>query len=211
MKNLKRLTAVLLTAAMMIGMTGCAMGGKLAPKKLADSAKKYGAEEVKDAEDFADMIEEGEDLEDGAYITASGKDVKDILKASDVTSDLYDSSITNATLVVVGDNEDNTAAFLFAFTFSSKKDAQDFYDDCVEDIEDMDDSGYDFDSDDGEENGVSYYVGVADAGFYGVSEGVYLSGKTVFIVLGVGSDVDDCNDIIDDIGSCYDVVLPSEL
>lgn len=210
MKNLKKLTAVALTAAMMLSMTGCA-GGKLAPKTLASSAKKYGAEEYKDADEFADLIEDGDDLEDGAYITASGKDVKDILKANDVTSDLYDSSINGATIVVVADKDDDSGAFMFAFSFSSKKDAESFYDDCVEDIEDMEDSGYDFDTDDGEEGGITYYVGTADVGFYGVSEGVYMSGKTVFVILGVGSDIGDVNDIFDDIASCYDIVLPSEL
>lgn len=210
MKSFKKLTAIALTAVMAFGMAGCT-GGKLSPKTLAASAKDYGAEEYKDADDFSDLMEDGDDLEDGAYITASGKDVKDILKSNDVSEALYDSSITAATIVVVADKEENTGAFLFAFSFSSAKDAEAYYEECVEDIEDMDDSGYDFESDDGEENGVTYNVAVADAGFYGVSEGVYLSGKTVFVVLGVGSDIGDCNDIIDDIGSCYDVVLPSEL
>ena len=84
MKDLKKAAAVVLTAVMAANLAGCAMGGKLSPKKLISSAKKYGCEEIKDADDFAAMIEDGEDLEDGAYITVSGNDSKDIFKSNDV-------------------------------------------------------------------------------------------------------------------------------
>lgn len=157
------------------------------------------------------MMEDGDDLEDGAYITASGKDVKDILKSNDVTSGIYDKSITAATICVVADKDGGNGVFLMAFSFGSKDDAEAFYEDRAEEFEDLEDSAYDYDSDDGEENGITYTVASAEAWAFYYTGGAYLSGKTVFVVIGVAEDLDDANDIIDDIASCYDIVLPSEL
>ena len=83
MKNIKKIVAAGLVLSMSLSMAGCMGGGKLAPSKLAASAKKNGCELYKDADDFADDIEEDDDIEDGIYITVSGSDVKDILKTND--------------------------------------------------------------------------------------------------------------------------------
>ena len=212
MKNLKKIAALALTASMMFSMAGCAMGGKLSSKKLIASAKDYGCEEIKDADDFAEMIDEGEDLEDGAYITVDGKDAKDIFKANDIIDGLYDSSIKSTTFVVIADEELNNAAFLVCMTFANKKDAQDYYDDQVEDVEDIEDSGYDVELDDGEEKGVTYTCVNGDTGLFLVSEGLYVSGSNVYAIVGFGyGGSDDYEDFIEDIGGCYDVMLPTEL
>lgn len=211
MKNLKKIAAVVLAATMAVNVAGCAMGGKLSPKTLSSAAKKYGAEEIKDPDEFSDMMEDGEDFEDGAYITAAGKDVKDILKGNDVTDGIYDKSIASATVCVVADPDKGYGVFLMSFSFKSKEDAQDFYDERAEEFEDLEDSSYDYDSDDGEENGITYVVASAETYAFYYTGGAYLSGKTVFVAIGVAEDIDDANDIIDDIAADYDLVLPSEL
>ena len=206
MKNLKKIAALVLTASMVFSMTGCA-GGKLSAKKLTAAAKKMGAEQYKDMDDFEDLDED--EIEDGVYITASGKDAKHFLKDNDLTEDFYDDSIKNVTIFAIGEEEDYEVLVL-NFTFSSKKDAEDFFDDRVDEFEDYCDNDY-AEHDDGEENGISYDVCVIDAGYLGVTAGAYWSGNTVVVVYGVAEDVDDAVDAIDDIASCYDIVLPSEL
>ena len=210
MKNIKKIVAAGLVLSMSLSMAGCMGGGKLAPSKLAASAKKNGCELYKDADDFADDIEEDDDIEDGIYITVSGSDVKDILKTNDFTKDLYDKSIKNATIVYYSD-EDEYGAFIVSFTFGSKKDAQDYYDDVLDEFEDNEDKCADTDSDDGEKNGISYFVYEGSAGWYRLAEGVYINGKTVVVIVGAGLGNDDYNDVIDDVAGCYDIVLPSDL
>lgn len=212
MKNLKKAAAIVLTAVMALNMAGCAMGGKLSPKKLSSSAKKNGCEEIKDADDFADMIEDGEDLEDGAYITVNGKDSKDIFRANDVLTDFYDSSIKNATFVAMCDDEHTYYAFLVCMSFGSKKDAEAYYEDMVDGAEDVEDTGYDVEFDDGEENGITYTLVAANIGIANICEGIYLSGSNVYAVIGYGyGPIDDYEDCFEDIGGCYDVELPSDL
>jgi len=209
MKNLSKITSIALIAAMAFGLAGCSLGGgKLAASKLKASAKKYGAEEYKDADDFEDL--DDDEIEDGAYITLSGKDSKDFLKDKDMTEDFYDKNAKSVTIFAVGE-EDESTVIILNLSFGSKKNAESYYDDMVEIYEDYTDSEYaDVESDDGEEKGVTYSVCTADAGYIGVVYGVYMSGSNVLIVMGVG-DVGDCCDYIDDVASCYDIVLPSEL
>lgn len=212
MKNLKKIAALMLTAVMAVNMAGCAMGGKLSPKKLAASAKKNGCELIKDADDFADMIEDGEDLEDGAYITVTGKDSKGVFKSNDILTDFYDSSIKSATIVAMCDDDHTYYAFLVCMSFASKKDATDYYEDMVDGAEDIEDTGYDVEFDDGEEKGITYTLAAANIGIANICEGIYLSGSNVYAVIGYGyGSVDDYEDCFEDIGGCYDVTLPSEL
>ena len=212
MKNLKKMAAMILTASMMLSMAGCSVGGKLPPKKLVASAKKYGCEEIKDVDDFADMIQEGEDLEDGAYMSVTGKDVKDIFKANDILTDLYDKSIANATVVAICDDDRTYYAFLICMTFDNKKAAQEYYDDMVEDAEDVEDMGYDAEFDDGEEKGISYTCVTANIGVANIAEGIYLNGAHVYAVVGYGyATVDDYEDFFEDVGACYDIILPTDI
>ena len=125
MKNLKKIAALVLTASMVFSMTGCAGGGKLSAKKLTAAAKKMGAEQYKDMDDFEDLDED--DVEDGVYITTTGKDAKHFLKDNDLTTDFYDDSIKNVTIFAMGSEEDYEV-LVFNFTFASKDDAEDFFD-----------------------------------------------------------------------------------
>ena len=210
MKNIKKIISAGLVLSMSLSMAGCMGGGKLASKKLAASAKKYGCEKFDDVDDFVDEMEE-DDLEDGIYITVDGSDCKDILKDNDLTEDMYDKSIKNATFVYFNSEDDGYGAYIMCFTFGSKKDAQDYYDDVVESIEDIEDECADTDSDDGEGKGVTYFVFEGNAGWYNLAEGIYLSGNNVLVIVGAGLGNDDYNDCIDDVSGCYDIVLPSDL
>ena len=98
------------------------------------------------------------------------------------------------------------------FTFSSKKDAEDYYEDMLDTLEDHEDSCADSDSDDGEEKGITYYAYQGRVG-YGVeiAEGIYMSGKNVLVIIGAGMGSDDYNDYIEDVASCYDIILPDDV
>lgn len=208
MKNLKKIAAVALTAAMVLSMTGCA-GGKLSSSKLKTNIKDYGAEECKEADDLVDLIED-RDLEDGAYFTGDSDGIKDILKSDNNwgLDDFYDKSIKNGTVFALLNEDDAMAAFVFSFTFSNKKDAEAYYEDVVGDIDDDED----FDVDDGEEGGVVYTIAELEDYYYNACAGVYQSGNTVMIIFGVtGDDLDDVYDVVDEIVDGYDIVLPSEV
>lgn len=212
MKNVKKIAALILTASMMLSVAGCGGGNKLAPKKLIAAAKDYGCEKMDDADDLADMILEGEDLEDGAYITVSGRDAKDIFKANDALSDLYDSSISTATVVAICDDDRTYYAFVVCMTFGSIKEAEEYYEDCVDGTEDVEDYGYDVELDDGEEKGIKYTCVTADIGVANIAEGLYQSGVRVVAVVGYGfGAIDDYEDFFEDVAGCYDIILPSDI
>ncbi len=211
MKNIKKVVAAGLVLSMAMSMAGCMGGGKLAPSKLAAAAKKNGCELIKDPDDFEDEMEEDE-VEDGIYITVEGSDLKDILKDNSFTGDVYDKSIKTATVVYFAGDDGDTGAFIMCFTFSSKKDAEDYYEDMLDTLEDHEDRCADSDSDDGEEKGITYYAYQGRVG-YGVeiAEGIYMSGKNVLVIIGAGMGSDDYNDYIEDVASCYDIILPDDV
>ncbi len=199
MKNIKKLAAVAMALTMAFNLVGCAGGGKLGESKLKSAAKKFGAEQIKDVDDFEDL--DDDDIEDGVYITASGADLKKSLK--DIDSNFYDKSIKTATIFGYGDDDDEYL-YIIAYTFSSKKDAESFFDDITEEYDDVV-SIFDADQDDGEEHGINYYIMHAD--FYSdIYFGAYQSGNNVVVVYAVG----DCEDEIEDVLGVYDVILPED-
>ena len=207
MKYFKKITAAALALSMAFGLTGCT-GGKLSGKKLEANAKKFGADQVKDADEYEDLFDD-RDLEDGVYITVSGKDVKDIFKVDTDFSidDLYDKTIKKATIFSLLNDDDDYFVFVCSLTFGSKKDAQAYYDEM---IDDMDDDV--FEVEDGKENGVTYTVGVAEDYFYEGGTGIYMNGSTVVVVLAVGTgDIDDAYDVMEEVTEGYDLVLPSDI
>ncbi|MCQ2503860.1 MAG: hypothetical protein MJ103_01350 [Saccharofermentans sp.] len=197
MKNVKKLAAVAMALTMAFNLVGCAGGGKLGESKLKSAAKKFGAEQIKDVDDFDDLEED--DFEDGVYITASGDDLKEFLERID--SCYYDKSINTATVFVYLDSSGDL--IIIDYTFSSKKDAEAFFDGIRDEFEDLSSVLY-ADHDDGEENGINYCI-MHDS-FYEMSGGAYQSNNNVLVVYAL----DDFDDEIEDVLGVYDVILPED-
>lgn len=204
MRNFKKLTATLMAATIVFGLTGCASSSKLGSSKLKEAAKKFGAEEYKDADDFEDDIEgffAGDDLYDGVYISGSGKDLKSALK-DEIGPLYYDKNIKDATVFILNEGDYNFF-YILNYSFNSEDEAEDFYDEfeyVFDEYERL--SG---DVDDGEKDGVTYSV-ANTIGFDDTFFGVYQSGNSVMIVSGCGDFDDELEDLIGD----YDLVLPAD-
>jgi len=116
-------------------------------------------------EDFHDGVEymdDTGDFEDGVYIHAEGDDTRDAMEQTFIIGGFYDSSVKEATVFAVGDYG-NTVCTFVSEVFESEDDAQDMYDELVEDFEEVKDySGEDAEMDSFEEGGMVYTLINAD-------------------------------------------------
>ena len=198
MKKYRGIISIAIVASIVFSFAGCSLGGaKFGPSALAKYAKDYGADLYEDGEDFHDGVEymdDTGDLEDGVYIHAEGDDIRDAMEQTFIIGGFYDSSVKEATVFVVGDYG-NTVCTFVSEVFESEDDAQDMYDELVEDFE---------------EGGMVYTLINADSQYTHCSYGAYLKGDTLFIVFCYG-DERDINNYVDDVCEALDVMAPSEL
>ena len=214
MKKIRSVISVAVIASMALCLAGCSLGGvKFGPPALAKYAKDYGADLYEDGGDFHDEVEymdDTGDLEDGVYIHAEGDEIRDAMKQTFIIGGFYDSSVKEATVFVVGDYG-NTVCTFVSEVFESEDDAQDMYDELVEDFEEVKDySGEDAEMDSFEEGGMVYTIINADSQYTHCSYGAYLKDNTLFIVFCTG-DEKDINNYADDVCEALDVMAPSEL
>ena len=214
MKKYRGIISIVIVASIVFSFAGCSLGGtKFGPSALAKYAKDYGADLYEDGEDFHDGVEymdDTGDLEDGVYIHAEGDDIRDAMEQTFIIGGFYDSSVKEATVFVVGDYG-NTVCTFVSEVFESEDDAQDMYDELVEDFEEVKDySGEDAEMDSFEEGGMVYTLINADSQYTHCSYGAYLKGDTLFIVFCYG-DERDINNYVDDVCEALDVMAPSEL
>ena len=214
MKKIRSVISVAVIASMALCLAGCSLGGvKFGPSALAKYAKDYGADLYEDGGDFYDGVEymdDTGDLEGGVYIHAEGDDIRDAMEQTFIIGGFYDSSVKEATVFVVGDYG-NTVCTFVSEVFESEDDAQDMYDELVEDFEEVKDySGEDAEMDSFEEGGMVYTLINADSQYTHCSYGAYLNGDTLFIVFCYG-DERDINNYVEDVCEALDVMAPSEL
>ena len=214
MKKYRGIISIAIVASIVFSFAGCSLGGaKFGPSALAKYAKDYGADLYEDGEDFHDEVEymdDTGDLEDGVYIHAEGDDIRDAMEQTFIIGGFYDSSVKEATVFVVGDYG-NTVCTFVSEVFESEDDAQDMYDELVEDFEEVKDySGEDAQMDSFEEGGMVYTLINADSQYTHCSYGAYLNGDTLFIVFCYG-DERDINNYVEDVCEALDVMAPSEL
>ena len=227
MKRFKGFIATLLIGSMLVSVAGCSAGSRFSSKKLAEYAEDFGAEVYDDADDFNDDINNAVinddlgDLEDGMVITTD-EDVKDILRDGilhEATEFVYSKDITQTTVFVdslgTSDVSDDALAIICAMDYDSAKEAQDAYEDMVEDLEDnldvLEEQYADTDSETGNDNGVEYMIASAEMNRFVRVYGIYLSGSSVMFICGAAEQPDNIEDVLDDICEDLNIVSPNEV
>ena len=207
MKLFTKTGSVLMTAAMLVSAAGCSLlggGSRIGPSAISKFADGEGSERYDDADDFIDLIEDLNSnensikkIKDGVHITLEGKDLKNFFKSSQIggtgyTSFSYDKTMTQATIYYIGGQKsDKKWAFsALSIEFEDEEAAEEYFDDSVDSIE----SGVerlemqmDCDTDDGDENGISYIIVNASNSTSAIYEGIYRDGNTVLFI--VSADV----------------------
>ena len=235
MKNFTKLIAAGVALATLATMSGCSLlglGSKVSPSSLDKICEDDGAKKYESYKEFKSMLEEMSDAENedglkklkkGVYISLEGKDLKKYFDNTGFdtgsTAVSYDKTMKSATTYYIGNVKDDTmyVACALSIEFETSDDAEQYYEDTIEDIEDgigSTSSGLETDFDDGEENGITYYPATARSQMLGtaIREGVYRDGKYVFFLVGIdtnGSDsaIDKLDSICEELG----LVSPSEL
>lgn len=219
MKRTKIALSLMLACVMGLSLTACS-GGKLSPSKLAKAAKAVGAEEY-EPEDFADEVDDIDsekdfaDYSDGIYTSGKIDDVKKALKANYI--EVSTKNVKEATVFYFSDfnKKDYSAARCVAvsLTYEDKESAQDEYDEYAGDIEDEYKevkSYYDKVSIDDGEDGYEYTINSIEDDSYVSYYGVYLDGKTMFLVWEYSSGNTDLSGMADSICEEMGIIAPSE-
>jgi len=238
MKKFKEFTSVVLTGAMVLSMTGCAFlsSSRIGPRSIAKYAQDQGSD-CYEQDDFMDMLDElneqeqDEDdsssglkkLKNGVYIELDSKGLKTYFKKSEVgetarSSFEYDKSMTSGTVYYLGGEKNNKrwALQVFSIEFETEDDAEDYFDEATESIEE----GFNAlgtymttDTDDGEEDdGISYFAASAVySGTASIYEAIYRDGKNVMVVLSADVGGSSGEDAIEDFCEAMNVTSPTDI
>ena len=237
MKCKKLVSSVLagaMAGVMVLSMSGCSLlhgsGSKVGRNKLKEFAEEAGAVAYDDTDEFIEVfIEEdagqnAKKIKKGGVIDLEGKDLKSFLKNSDVHGafniDLgYEKTMTAGTAFVRGEYNQNSETWAFigmSIDFESADDAADYFDDIADKIDEIYDSvpsSNDTDTDDGEENGIAYFIATStnSANDITISEGVYQNGKSVLIVVALDRQTDEGGETLCDFCEALGIECPAEL
>lgn len=229
MKGFTKIVSALMASAMLISAAGCNLfgGSKIGPSALANYAKGQDADFYDDADDFFDLVDDlnGDadnikKIKNGVYVTLEGKDLKSFFKASRIggtagSSFSYDKSMVSGTVYYIGakKNDKQWALMSFSLEFETEEDAEDYFDDSIDQCE----TGIrqlglslDTDEDDGEENGISYYIANATSSSQGIYEGIYRDGKNVLFLLAADVGGKDASKTIEAICEEFGIISPKD-
>lgn len=205
----KAAIAILLTASMMIGMTGCELGNKFSGKKMI----KYFEEELDaDEEDPDDIIDSMKEADRKAFKGGlwSSLDKKQTKKAfDDLDLDDFFGPVKKAESSVVyvktteGSGKDQTAVCIMVLTFTDKKDIDDLFDGTDEIIDELCDTSYEHETDDNDNEMIAWLERNNDQNFY---VGLYRDGKNAVMLISVNDD-----DAADDFCDEFELTSPVSL
>ena len=212
MKVAAKLTALGLTAAMMLSMTSCAFlgGSKIGINKVMNYANDEGAEIYDDAKKYSKL--DRDDAEDGIAIQLEGKDIKKVFSADNfcilpVLDDFYSNGMTQAACYQkVKDNTNGgNAIYVFSVVFEEEDDAEDYFDDIHDGIQPN--GTIEADNDDGEEDGIGYTVMNVQDETSGNSAavGAYRDGNTVLVIISYGYQSNKTLKIADEVCDYFGV------
>lgn len=232
MKYFTKITSAVMAGVMVLSMSSCSLfgGSKIGPSALVKYAKSVDAAEF-EPDDFMDLMDDlsggnpdFDDIEDGAYVTLEGKDIKTYFKKDTVgTGDTgttlgYDKSMKTASVYYIGEIQDSSRRWVAAaisIDFESKEDAENYFEDAIDQIED----GFEeiksyvhVDTDDGEEDGINYFIANCDFSIsdIGICEGIYQQGNAVLFILGCDLGTSEADGVVEEICEAMNVIDPSE-
>ena len=229
-KSVKVISAVM-AGTICLTMSGCSLlnlgGSKVSTSKLISFAQDKGSEEYDDYDDFYDTFatDNGskKKVKKGGYILLTDKDLKKYLKDDDVSASFdfelgYEKTMTQAVSYVIGDvsSDDKWAMEVIAIDFESADAAEDYFGDLSDRMEDNIDSfssDLDVDTDDGEDNGISYRILHLDVESRNavMNEGLYLDGKSVIILVAMDMGTDEGGELLQEFCSQLGIPDPSDM
>ena len=205
----KAAIAILLTASMMLGMTGCELGSKFSEKKMI----KYFEEELdadeEDTDDFVDSVEDNDRkaFKHGEWASLDKKQTRNSFDELDL--DDYFGSVKKAESSVAyvktteGSGKDQTAVCILVLTFSDKKDIDDLFDETEDIFDDLSDMSLDSKTDDGDNELIAWFERYSQNDTY---IGLYRDGKNVVMLICVNDD-----DAVDDFCDDFELSSPASL
>ena len=196
---------------------------------ISKYAGNYGAE-VYEQDDFFDLIdelnEEDKDaykqLKNGVSIEFDSKGLKKYFKETSIGSSAnasfdYDSSMVSGSIFYIGGLKSNNKWGLtaLAIEFETADDAEDYYDDTIDSLEsgmDQLSTYMDTDDDDGEDNGITYYIATAtySSNDIGIYEGIYRDGKYVLFVLAADVESTNGEEAMEELCDAIGIIKPTD-
>lgn len=235
---MKKKAISVLSLVLILSLFFCTSCSLLSWNKLSQSKiiQKYEDEDYEEV-DFDDLKDYSYDflydfyrydgeLEDGVYTTINSKnEMRQIFNSDSFLSSIYleslglkyDKNMQSATYFTIADYNSSDFYCLTAITidFDSSSSLNSYFeklsdDDDDDDNDDDNDADVDFDS--GNENGVRYVIQAIESDNQIAYVGMYVSGKSMLIVVGMGTGrldnkIENC---IDDFCEMVDVISPTE-
>lgn len=205
----RKIAALLMSGAMVAGLCSCSMlqTSKFTQKKVTKFLEEeLDAEEI-DGDDMIDALDEHDvkEFKKGEWASLDKKQTKNAYKACDLEA--YFSSIKDADSSVAymyskQSDDGYKAVWVMSLAFTNKDDIDDFFDETLDQWDDLSDYYPDFDTEEEDDYIMAYFYSYGNA-FY---LGAYRSGNNVLLTL-----VNNEDDTLDDMCDYFEIESPTSL